>query len=149
MAEQIAKKRAPAHAIAPRPIPMKELFSLDVDDAIWDDCGLEGDDDSVDPPLWLSDDQVRHEVLMMEEWFSEEWKVVIAGISNTQALGAAHKSHPVGPGPDELREVEHEIQAELVDQICESEEVDEDSELDEDDLDIVTDMYSDMQDDIV
>ncbi|KAJ3715448.1 hypothetical protein C8R42DRAFT_549560, partial [Lentinula raphanica] len=103
MAEQIAKKRAPAHAIASRPIPMKELFSLDVDDAIWDDCGLEGDDDSVDPPLWLSDDQVRvgiqgillrdrcdeelvrlkHEVLMMEEWFSEEWKVVIAGISNT------------------------------------------------------------------
>ncbi|KAJ3730226.1 hypothetical protein C8R42DRAFT_569213 [Lentinula raphanica] len=106
MSDQIARKKAPAHAVAPRPIPMKELFSLDVDDAIWDDCGLEGEDNSVDPPLWLSDEQVRvgiqgillrdrcdeemlrlkHEVLVMEEWFSEEWKVVLSAIDSTQGM---------------------------------------------------------------
>ncbi|KAJ3764544.1 hypothetical protein FB446DRAFT_601786, partial [Lentinula raphanica] len=106
MSERIAKKNAPANAIAPRPIPMKELFSLDVNDAIWDDCGLEGEDNSASPPLWLSDEQVRvgiqgillcdrcdeellrlkHEVLVMEDWFAEEWRVVVTAISNTQGI---------------------------------------------------------------
>ncbi|KAJ3719284.1 hypothetical protein C8R42DRAFT_643548 [Lentinula raphanica] len=174
MSDQIARKKAPAHA---------ELFSLDVDDAIWDDCGLEGEDNSVDPPLWLSDEQVRvgiqgillrdrcdeemlrlkHEVLVMEEWFSEEWKVVLSAIDSTQDIDLQYQLWQqrvnlirlsvlwtqalsglqldftpdfAGPGPEELREVEHEIQAELVDRVCEADEDVEDSELDEDDLDI-------------
>ncbi|KAJ3964362.1 hypothetical protein EV361DRAFT_979126 [Lentinula raphanica] len=130
MSDQIAKKKAPAHAVAPRPIPMKELFSLDVR------VGIQGIllRDRCDEEML----RLKHEVLVMEEWFSEEWKVVLSAIDSTQVptVAAACKSYMAGPGPDELREVEHEIQAELVDQICESEEVDEDSELDEDDLDI-------------
>ncbi|KAJ3720315.1 hypothetical protein C8R42DRAFT_582613, partial [Lentinula raphanica] len=222
MSERIAKKNAPANAIAPRPIPMKELFSLDIDDAIWDDCGLEGEDNSAGPPLWLSDEQVRvgiqgillrdrcdeellrlkHEIRVMEDWFAEEWRVVVTAISNTQGIlliflvvtisdressdidlqyqlwdrrinltrlsilwTQALNELPsefipsfVGPTSEELREVEHEIQAELVDQVCDDDDDDDSSELDEDDLDIgliehidaltVADTYIDIDDNL-
>ncbi|KAJ3720690.1 hypothetical protein C8R42DRAFT_696843 [Lentinula raphanica] len=84
---------APPNALAPRTIPTKELFSLDVDDSIWDDLGLADSDDIPDLPPWLADEQVRtgirgvllrdrcdeelrrlsHERRVMREWFFEEW----------------------------------------------------------------------------
>jgi hypothetical protein len=38
---------------------MNELFSLDVDDGIWQDIGLDETADTDVPPLWLSDKKVR------------------------------------------------------------------------------------------
>ncbi|KAJ3714958.1 hypothetical protein C8R42DRAFT_590499, partial [Lentinula raphanica] len=87
---------APRHAVAPRTIPTKELFTLDVDDSIWDDVGLDETTHMSDVPPWLGDDQVRtgirgillrdrcdeelrrlmHEHRVMREWFAEEWTVL-------------------------------------------------------------------------
>ncbi|KAJ6534907.1 hypothetical protein B0H19DRAFT_964070, partial [Mycena capillaripes] len=69
---------------------------LDVDDAIWQDVGLDDDDGEGDAPIWLSDDNVRKgipamldlqradeedlelakEWRAMQMWFAEEWQVV-------------------------------------------------------------------------
>ena len=46
---------------------MDKLFSLDVDDDIWQDIGLTETDDSTDPPLWLSDENVRMGIRAMLE----------------------------------------------------------------------------------
>ncbi|KAJ3779908.1 hypothetical protein GGU10DRAFT_381540 [Lentinula aff. detonsa] len=92
MVNRISLGRAPANAIAPRPIPTKELFSLDVDDSIWDDIGLNDSEQTTDLPLWLVDEGVRmgiqgillrdhcdeelqrlqYELKSLAEWHSEE-----------------------------------------------------------------------------
>ena len=59
VAKAIQKRRAPRNAIPPRPIPMKELFNLDVDDEIWQDVGLDETTDLEQPPLWLCDGAMR------------------------------------------------------------------------------------------
>ncbi|KAE9387004.1 hypothetical protein BT96DRAFT_747114, partial [Gymnopus androsaceus JB14] len=59
MADLILSNCAPGNAVAPRKIVMKELFSLDVDNSIWDDIGLMDDDDMAEPPLWLCNEHVR------------------------------------------------------------------------------------------
>jgi hypothetical protein len=59
MAKLVRQQKAPPNAVAPEPIPMDELFSLDVDDAIWQDIGLDESTDIDKPPLWLSDEKVR------------------------------------------------------------------------------------------
>ncbi|KAJ3748458.1 hypothetical protein DFH05DRAFT_1520046 [Lentinula detonsa] len=51
-------KHAPRNAVAPLPITLKGLFNLDVDDNIWEDIGLNDDDDE-GPPPWLSSERVR------------------------------------------------------------------------------------------
>lgn len=51
-------KVAPAGAVVPEVIPAGALWTLDVDDAIWQDIGLE-DVLNPTPPLWLKDDKVR------------------------------------------------------------------------------------------
>ena len=51
---------APPGALSPSPIACEGLFSLDVDDDIWQDVGLEDDHYNSDPPRWLSDDDVRN-----------------------------------------------------------------------------------------
>ncbi|KAJ7194705.1 hypothetical protein GGX14DRAFT_678291 [Mycena pura] len=88
---------APAGSIAPRPIKPKQLWQLDVDDDIWQDIGLDDDDDvrTKEPPLWLCDERVRSgikavleldrcdeedyrlitERCSMQVWFAEEWEV--------------------------------------------------------------------------
>ncbi|KAJ3831549.1 hypothetical protein F5878DRAFT_654815 [Lentinula raphanica] len=96
MKELIALKRAPNNAVAPQHIPLKELFSLDVDDAIWQDVGLDDTGDVETPPAWSSDEDVRsgikgillrdrcdEELLRLKDeylalcfWISEEWRVV-------------------------------------------------------------------------
>ncbi|KAJ7344069.1 hypothetical protein DFH08DRAFT_701729, partial [Mycena albidolilacea] len=94
IASLIRTKKAPKGAVAPPPIPEKGLYQLDVDDAIWQDAGLEDVDG--DPPRWLTDDNVRSGIRAMllkdrceEEaprllrerghlqiWFATEWNVV-------------------------------------------------------------------------
>ncbi|KAJ6568559.1 hypothetical protein B0H19DRAFT_1256310 [Mycena capillaripes] len=59
IAKLIKRKAAPQSAIAPEPIDEKKVWELDVDDAIWQDVGLDDDDDEGDTPIWLSDDNVR------------------------------------------------------------------------------------------
>ncbi|KAJ3709548.1 hypothetical protein C8R42DRAFT_533420, partial [Lentinula raphanica] len=101
MSNMIASQRAPAHAQAPRPLVMKELFTLDVDDAVWDDTGLTEDNDNEHPPLWLSDEEVRtgirgillrdradeelqrlkHELSALGSWYNEEWVVLQTAMS--------------------------------------------------------------------
>ncbi|KAJ7220486.1 hypothetical protein GGX14DRAFT_532534 [Mycena pura] len=76
----------------------KILWQLDVDDDIWQDIGLDDDDDvrTKEPPLWLCDERVRSgikavleldrcdeedywlitERCSMQVWFAEEWEVV-------------------------------------------------------------------------
>ncbi|KAJ7700448.1 hypothetical protein B0H17DRAFT_1128860 [Mycena rosella] len=91
----IKVKKAPARAVAPVPVAAKGIYQLDVDDVIWQDLGLDGDEEGA-PPLWLRDDKVRlgirallqkdrcHEEaphLLRERghlqiWFATEWRAV-------------------------------------------------------------------------
>ena len=52
--------KAPHGAVAPRPIVMDHLFALDVDNEIWQDIGLDdqNDADLTVPPHWMSNDNV-------------------------------------------------------------------------------------------
>ncbi|KAJ7604320.1 hypothetical protein DFH06DRAFT_1021208, partial [Mycena polygramma] len=101
----IKKGRAPRGAIAPERIAKEGLYKLDVDDAIWQDVGLGDDDDSVEPPPWLSDDHVRsgiravlelerteeEDVILRKErrsmrsWFIEEWTILNGAMEDTGA----------------------------------------------------------------
>ncbi|KAJ7788818.1 hypothetical protein B0H14DRAFT_2267290, partial [Mycena olivaceomarginata] len=56
IASLIRSKKAPAGAVAPSPIPAKDIFQLDVDNAIWQDMGL---DEDTAPAEWLVNDKVR------------------------------------------------------------------------------------------
>ncbi|KAJ7907614.1 hypothetical protein B0H13DRAFT_1879447 [Mycena leptocephala] len=58
IAKLIKDGKAPRGSIAPVPIPAKGLWQLDVNDAIFQDVGLDDNDDgSTEPPLWLCNDQ--------------------------------------------------------------------------------------------
>ncbi|KAG6847718.1 hypothetical protein H0H93_006354, partial [Arthromyces matolae] len=65
LANLIKKKKAPARSV-------KGLFSLDVDDTIWEDVGLNEDD--IEPPAWLADQAVRDGIkaLLEHDRCSEE-----------------------------------------------------------------------------
>ncbi|KAF7373890.1 hypothetical protein MSAN_00601300 [Mycena sanguinolenta] len=96
MGHEIRTRKAPCGAIAPDRIDPKKVYALDVDDSIWQDVGLEDDDDRAEPPPWLTDDKVRggiravlqldradeedamlaKERRSMRAWFIEEWDVV-------------------------------------------------------------------------
>ncbi|KAJ7301708.1 hypothetical protein DFH08DRAFT_919079 [Mycena albidolilacea] len=115
---EIREHRAPARTIPPDRIDMRTLYALDVDDAIWQDVGLEDDEDRGVPPLWLSDDLVRSGIRAMlqieradEEdamlrkearglriWFIEEWEVLNLAMENTDTPQDA----PWGPSEAEL-----------------------------------------------
>ncbi|KAJ7765044.1 hypothetical protein DFH07DRAFT_955881 [Mycena maculata] len=59
IAKLIAAKKAPRSAVAPAQVA-KSLYKLNVDNIIWQDVGLDEDnDDDTAPPLWLSDNNVR------------------------------------------------------------------------------------------
>jgi hypothetical protein len=86
---------------------MSKLFSLDVDDAIWQDIGLDESGDVDEPPLWLCDEMVRkgiqgvllrdrcdeefyflrRERRALHEWFAEEWLIVNESVELTSQLG--------------------------------------------------------------
>ncbi|KAJ3715792.1 hypothetical protein C8R42DRAFT_698260 [Lentinula raphanica] len=106
MQRLISLNRAPRNACSPVPIPMKDLFNLDVDDEIWQDVGLD-DVGGQDPPLWLSDDKVRsgikavlmrdrcneellwlkHELCSLQQWVHEEWDIIVETIDATSDPG--------------------------------------------------------------
>jgi hypothetical protein len=92
LSKLIATNKAPEGAIQPDLIQRDGLFKLDVDDDIWQDIGLDDDQDSP-LPLWLCNEKVRdgikallehdrcceeesrlqRERCAMQEWMMEEW----------------------------------------------------------------------------
>jgi hypothetical protein len=96
MESLIRSRKAPVGSIAPLKIEMAGLFALDVNDDIWQDTGLDDEDPTSEPPLWLSnmdvrdgirrlleldrcreeESRIKKERRTMQEWFSEEWNVV-------------------------------------------------------------------------
>lgn len=95
MATLISKHQAPRNALAPHPISPAGIWALDVDDEIWQDLGL-GGDDTQHPPLWLGNDKMkqgicgillrdradeelrrlRNERQGLYQWMTEEWEVL-------------------------------------------------------------------------
>ncbi|KAJ7240316.1 hypothetical protein B0H12DRAFT_1024705, partial [Mycena haematopus] len=97
LAKVIRNGKAPENSIAPVPIPREGLWQLDVDDAIFQDVGLDDHDDDYDddPPAWLCDEKVRagikalleldrcdeedarlrRETMGLRVWFGEEWRI--------------------------------------------------------------------------
>ncbi|KAG1854229.1 hypothetical protein F4604DRAFT_1883345 [Suillus subluteus] len=61
----IQQQRAPHSAVPPHIIPCDGIFQLDVDDDIWQDIGL--DNNTLNPPAWLSDDMVRNGIRLQLE----------------------------------------------------------------------------------
>ncbi|KAF9231180.1 hypothetical protein BU15DRAFT_68549 [Melanogaster broomeanus] len=96
LATLIRQHKAVRGAVVPHPISRDGLYELDVDDDIWQDVGLV-DDDNVDPPPWLADedvcegikyllerdwcleeeDRVAHERCHLQEWLKAEWNTVV------------------------------------------------------------------------
>ncbi|KAF9065876.1 hypothetical protein BDP27DRAFT_1228343 [Rhodocollybia butyracea] len=74
MRNLICAGKAPHYAVAPEQIPMENLFGLDVDDAIWQDVGLDGDGETLNPPLWLCNDKVWNGIkgVLLRDWCDEE-----------------------------------------------------------------------------
>ncbi|KAG6821915.1 hypothetical protein H0H92_016148, partial [Tricholoma furcatifolium] len=69
MQRLIKNRKAPPHAVCPEKIETKGLYALDVDDAIWQDAGLDHDDDvSEGPPPWLASEAVREGIRAMLEY---------------------------------------------------------------------------------
>ncbi|THU86821.1 hypothetical protein K435DRAFT_682930 [Dendrothele bispora CBS 962.96] len=104
MRDLIITRKAPRNAVAPDTIDTKNLFSLDVDDAIWQDIGLTYDEGPSDePPPWLADENIRKgirsmlevdrcdeederlgvEMRSLQEWFKEKWEVVERKLEET------------------------------------------------------------------
>src|ERR1700761_107835 len=112
----IRAKKAPRGVVAPLPIPEKGLYQLDVDDAIWQDVGLDDNAPGGSPPLWLADEKVRLGIRAMlqkdrcgEEapclvrerghlqiWFAREWKVVCEMITMSQGVFIIYHFYLVG-----------------------------------------------------
>ncbi|KAL6305915.1 hypothetical protein BKA93DRAFT_730537, partial [Sparassis latifolia] len=88
----IKQRKAPRYAVSPQPIQGNGLFKLDINDDIWQDVGLDDDDDIAAVPRWLGDETVREgiknrllldrcneeeerlreERCSLQEWFAEE-----------------------------------------------------------------------------
>lgn len=88
-----AKGEAPTTARIPKTIESKGLFSLDIEDDIWQDVDVLNEEPA---PRWMSDETVRRgirallvkrrcieevarlqkEMLAMQEWFKREWAKV-------------------------------------------------------------------------
>ncbi|KAE9395276.1 hypothetical protein BT96DRAFT_942542 [Gymnopus androsaceus JB14] len=162
---------APVNAVAPRAIVTKELFSLDIDDSIWDDINLADDDNVAELPLWLCNEHIRtgirgilhcdccdeelhwlkYEEVSLKDWFMEEWSVILRSMEEIEALSTLPRDEPMelwGPMGAELVQARLEVETEQVQE--EVEEDDEDAkdmfeEFDEDDLDenelVNEDMY--------
>jgi hypothetical protein len=102
MQELITQKSAPRGAVVPQHIQREGLFTLDVDDDIWQDVGLDDDTDGT-PPRWLAEEGVRSgiryqlqldrcreestrifkERCAMQEWMMEEWACVDSALCST------------------------------------------------------------------
>ncbi|KAJ7729056.1 hypothetical protein B0H16DRAFT_1734416 [Mycena metata] len=121
LASMIKSKRAPKSAVAPQRIDPKTVWQLEVDDAIWQDVGLDDDLDGdgendewqTEPPLWLANESVRKGIVAMldleradEEdrelakerrslqlWFSEEWEIVNEAMEAAENEGLRYCIH--------------------------------------------------------
>ncbi|KAH6869852.1 hypothetical protein BKA70DRAFT_1490269 [Coprinopsis sp. MPI-PUGE-AT-0042] len=100
MEKLVRAGKAPKGATAPIPLARESLFSLDVDDPIWDDTGLDDAEGQLDEALWLCNEEVRGGIkalLMVErceeelarlktecralhQWVCEEWSLLIQGL---------------------------------------------------------------------
>ena len=100
MANLVCLGKAPCGVIPPPPLVRETLFSLDVDDPIWDDTGLEDVEEQPSVPQWLGNENVRTGIkalLMVErceeelfrlrlecqashQWVREEWDLLMAGL---------------------------------------------------------------------
>ncbi|KAF7337301.1 hypothetical protein MSAN_02255300 [Mycena sanguinolenta] len=98
----IRAKKAPAKRSRPYPYLARAFGNFDVDDAIFQDVGLDDHDDDYHdhPPLWLCDEKVRtgikamldldrcdeedarlrRETLALRAWFAEEWQISTVAI---------------------------------------------------------------------
>ncbi|KAF9509443.1 hypothetical protein BS47DRAFT_1365249 [Hydnum rufescens UP504] len=69
------KAQSPIHknAVIPKPVDINGLFDIGVDDAIWDNPGLDGDVEET-PPAWLADEKTREGIkaMLMYDWGKEE-----------------------------------------------------------------------------
>ena len=103
MADLVRLGKAPHGVIPPPPLVRETLFSLDVDDPIWDDTGLEDVEDQASVPQWLGNENVRTGIkalLMVERceeelvrlrlecqashrWVREEWDLLMVGLTTT------------------------------------------------------------------
>ncbi|KAG0698489.1 hypothetical protein DFH29DRAFT_983874 [Suillus ampliporus] len=98
----IRQCQAPPYAIMPHIIPHDGIFLLNIDDNIWQDVGL--DDDTMVPPVWLSDDAVRNGIrlqlkvdrcveeearLMRERAVIQEW-MLADDVAVTDAVMSFH-----------------------------------------------------------
>ncbi|KIK81916.1 hypothetical protein PAXRUDRAFT_92959, partial [Paxillus rubicundulus Ve08.2h10] len=71
----ISSGSGPQQALVPKKISREGLFSLDVDDEIWQDVGLEDREDTGLIPAWLGDDEVRQGInnaLELDQCVEEE-----------------------------------------------------------------------------
>ncbi|KAJ7833841.1 hypothetical protein B0H14DRAFT_2364053, partial [Mycena olivaceomarginata] len=78
---EIREHRAPACTIPPEHIDMRMLYALDVDDAIWQDVGLEDDEDRGRADE--EDAMLCKEARGLRIWFIEEWEVLNLAMENT------------------------------------------------------------------
>jgi hypothetical protein len=72
----IRQRKAVRGAVMPHYIPREGLFELDVDDDIWQDVGLTGDE--AEPPAWLADDKVQvgiRDLLEKDQCIEEEMRL--------------------------------------------------------------------------
>ena len=102
----IERGSAPQASIAPVAIDTKQLFSLDVDSALWNDVGLEHQDDDQQVPLWMGNEQVRngirsyldycrcqeelarlqHEIRNLIDWYKSEWGGIVTALASSQGM---------------------------------------------------------------
>lgn len=113
IAKLISDGKAPLGSIPPIPIPPKGMWQLDVDDAIFQDVGLDdGDDADDEPPAWLCDEKVRagikalleldrceeedarlrREKVALRVWFAEEWKIVTQTIEDAGTFARVNQA---------------------------------------------------------
>lgn len=99
IAAVIAKREAPRGSRAPPQVDVDRLFALDVDEDIWQDLGLEEEEN--EPAPWQTDPKVRegirhmqeldrckeeqarlaHERASLQEWIADEWNALESAIA--------------------------------------------------------------------
>ncbi|EIN07000.1 hypothetical protein PUNSTDRAFT_135699 [Punctularia strigosozonata HHB-11173 SS5] len=111
MVALIKARQAPVRAVPPSPINLEKLWSLDVDDDIWQDIGLaDEEDEDRGPQLWLLDENVKNgirhmlsadrckeeldrimaERRIMQVWLQEEWNAVEHALDDADLSNGLH-----------------------------------------------------------
>jgi hypothetical protein len=112
--ELIKRKRVPSGIVPtlPEKIDPKKLFSLNVDDTLWQDVGLEDKINGI--PGWLGNENIQEGINPMLErdrakeelaqvaiertkiqtWLREEWESVTAALALSECKGVAHDYCP-------------------------------------------------------